>query len=61
MQFGNTLLLVGGRDTELSVYNDGVLEFDAETETWIERQEKIITGRTSLAAALVADNVVDCV
>ena len=53
-QFGDTFVVVGGSTS------DGIYEFDAENEEWIERPEKLSTERRDVTAVFVQDNVVNC-
>ena len=59
--FRNTLLLVGGYSFREGTHPHTILEFDAETETWVTREETLEVGREFGGAALVKDDVVDCV
>ena len=59
VQFGDTFLVVGGKDANDEIL-DSIFEYDPENEEWIEREEKLTVARRDLAAVLVDDTVAFC-
>ena len=57
--FEDTFLLVGGSSSE--GLSNKILEYAADSESWITREERLPRHESSMAVALVEDKIVDCV
>ena len=58
IQFEKTMLIVGGYKPNVAV--DTILQFDPETEGWIERSEHLSSPKYHLTLLFVPDNAVNC-
>ena len=59
--FENTLFFIGGsQGSAISDTTDEILQFEPDTETWIQREERMTTMRSSFFATLVNRSDSDC-
>lgn len=56
--FKNTFLIVGGGFD--GGYSDLIYEYEAETDKWITRQERLNKGREKIAAFWIPDEIARC-
>ena len=60
--FGDTFLIVGGApDGSLETSHASILEFEPDSETWIEREETLALARRDMFAVMIEDNDDYCI
>ena len=60
VQLENTFIVVGGQKGSDREYQDTLLQFEPDSETWVVREERMRLARSSSYAALVGEDKVEC-
>ncbi len=57
---GTTFLVVGGGGNSGGGYSDQIVEFEPDTETWIQRPETLKDEKYQVAAFMIPDDYAEC-
>ena len=60
VQFRDSFLILGGRNKNSHRELDTIYEFEPDSESWIERDEKMKIARYTFTAFLVPDSYANC-